>query len=206
MHVRSRARGARGVAVVRLVLGAAVVVLSGAAACPAPAAPTPEQCPSLADACPTLSCVEHVRDDAGCPLCECAVQACADPRDCAPRGVDVFCDVSRDVCEAAPACTDRDAATACPAACYGRCVYADDATSPGLGLCVQPGECPDGGTCRFDVCVDDPRTVGADCSGWCANGCAEVETFAFDPTTGSCVLFRDSCVPPGWITGAEGCR
>lgn len=90
--------------------------------------------------------------------------------------------------------------------CWTVCV-ADTATDG--GYCLSDDECTvagAAGTCRFqaDVCLDDPNSATALCSGWCADVCATVETPASDPVTGQCVVFPDSCIPPGWVR-AQGC-
>ena len=86
--------------------------------------------------------------------------------------------------------------------CWTVCV--DDTATDG-DYCLSDDECVEGG-CRFqaDVCLDDPNSDTALCSGWCASACAEVETSATDPATGLCAVFPDSCIPPGWVR-AEGC-
>ena len=161
-------------------------------------------CPPLDDICPSLACVEPRRDDDGCPICECAIQACHVPTDCADRGVGVTCDASPRFCEPAPGCTDDEADTPCPAACFGRCLYDGEATRDD-GYCSRNDDCGDGATCHQTTCIDDPTTpVFFDCIGWCASGCAEVETPAFDPVNGFCIILPDDCLPPGWTS--EGCR
>jgi hypothetical protein len=204
-HCRTAARRARSAVVAALL--ACWIGLVGGGACPTPTRPdTPDDtdCPSLDAVCPSLSCVEARRDDDGCPLCECEVQACVDASDCLNRGVDVVCDVGFRFCEPAPGCTDGDAETPCPAACYGRCLYAGERSRTD-GYCSRADDCVDGETCQQTTCVDDPTTPNFfDCVGWCAGGCAEVETLAFDPQNGFCVFFPNSCIPPGWST--EPCR
>jgi hypothetical protein len=182
-------------------------LLIGAAQCPSTTPVTPAEpaaCPSLDAVCPTLSCVEPRRNDDGCPLCECEVQACVDVNDCLDRGVDVTCDTSFRFCEPAPGCTDGDSATPCPSACYGRCVYAGERSRTD-GYCSRPDDCAAGESCLQTACVDDPTTpTFFDCVGWCAGSCDEVVTPALDPLNGSCVFFPTSCVPPGWRT--DVCR
>jgi hypothetical protein len=171
------------------------------AGCPQTTAPplSERECPSLELACPGLSCVEPRRDETGCPVCECEVQACVVAGDCTSRGIGVVCDTGPRFCEPAPGCTDGDSSSPCPAACFGRCLY-DDERSRNDGFCTRGADCAAGEECRQSVCVDDPTTVSSfDCIGWCAGGCFEAETMAFDPMNGSCVLFPDSCIPPGWI-------
>ena len=197
----SSARGLGLVAaVVVLAAGFGSASLPGCEAATADPADGGARCPSLDAVCPTLSCVEPRRGDDGCPICECAVQACAAPGDCLDRGLDVACDASFRFCEPAPACTDGDDATPCPAACYGRCIYAGDRSRTD-GYCGRDDDCADGETCHQTVCVDDPATpTFFDCVGWCVGGCPEVETVAFDPFNGFCATLPDGCVPPGWRT------
>lgn len=153
----------------------------------------------LDDLCPNLRCVSFAKNDAGCAICECAVQACLVDDECSGNA---FCDVSPEVCEPAPGCTDDDDGTACPAACFGRCVAADAPTAE--GLCFDDDAC-DGGSCRKDdrVCVRDPNNPQSSaCHGWCVGACDDVITIAADPFTRQCFEFFDSCIPPGFI---EGC-
>jgi hypothetical protein len=182
--------------------GSAILV---GAQCASPAADdaADARCPSLAAVCPSLSCVEPRRGDDGCPVCECVVQACAAPADCADRGINVLCDASARFCEPGPGCTDDDDGTTCPAACYGRCLYAGD-RSRSDGYCSRDDDCAGGQSCHQTTCVDDPTTPFFDCIGWCVDGCPEVETPAFDPVNGFCVVLPDGCLPPGW--SSDGCR
>jgi hypothetical protein len=200
---------ARGGGPARAVLAAAPVVallavLAGCDALPGTPVDRGAPCPSLEQVCPNLSCVEPRRDDEGCPICECAVQACTAVGDCLDRGVDVVCDVSHRFCEPAPDCTDGDDETPCAAACYGRCIYAGE-RSRDDGYCARDDDCGDGETCRQTVCVDDPTTpTFFDCVGWCAGDCPPVETTAYDPFNGWCTTLPDGCIPPGWQTDVCG--
>jgi hypothetical protein len=191
--------------VLRLIAATGLLALP-AARCPTAAdgGGAPDECPDLDGACPGLSCVEFAVDDDGCPLCECAVQACVRVEDCADRGTDVRCDTGTATCERPPGCTDGDGQTPCAAACFGRCVY-PDAGLP--GLCSGPVDC-DSGDCRQGVCVDDPTTTEfQECFGWCAAAtCDGGATTALDPVTNACVPFPDRCVPPGWIVDDVRCR
>ena len=155
-----------------------------------------DDCPDLSALCPDLVCVEQARGAGGCPLCECAVQACLQPADCGARAPPQRCDVSPAVCEPAPACTDGDDDTLCPAACFGRCTPSD----PNAQFCDVDVDCG-GGLCRFDgrFCVVDEGR----CRGWCVNGCDDGFTQATDPQTLTCFDFADSCVPPTFL---PGCR
>lgn len=131
------------------------------------------------------------------------MQACVSGADCADRGVEVVCDATSRFCEPAPGCTDDDFDTPCPAACYGRCVYAGERTRTD-GYCNRPDDCAPGESCHQTVCVDDPITAGFfECTGWCVGDCPKVETVAFDPVNGFCQVLPDGCLPPGWTT--EGC-
>lgn len=167
-----------------------VLVLAGCCACDPPAL---EVCPDLDSVCPNLSCVEQKKNAAGCPICECAVQACLIADDC--QGGD-RCDLGPAVCEPAPACTDGDDATPCPAACFGRCQVAGEDGS----FCFTDDDCA--GNCRFDArfCLRE-RPESSACSGWCVSNCDDAVQFASDPFTGQCFDFSDTCTPPGWRIG-----
>ncbi len=174
-----------------------VVVIACAAGCP-PVTPVPDPCPDLQALCPSLNCVEPKLNSDGCATCECAVQACLINEDCGAHEPPQRCSVAPTICEPPLACTDDDDSTVCGAACFGRCV---DITGDS-GFCVTESDCGTG-SCRFDgrfCLIDDARPDV--CSGWCVDGCAEVETIARDPRTGQCFDFNDSCLPPGFI---EGC-
>lgn len=135
-------------------------------------------------------------------MCECEVQACLIPEDCETRSPPQRCSIAPQICEPAPACTDGDDDTDCPAACFGRCVAFGNAG--GGVFCVGDGDCASvSGFCRFDdrFCLIDEARPGV-CSGWCASECLEVETIAVDPRSGICFDFKDSCIPPDFI---EGC-
>ncbi|MDP2341039.1 MAG: hypothetical protein Q8O67_08780 [Deltaproteobacteria bacterium] len=155
-------------------------------------------CPDLADFCPALVCVEQARSDEGCPVCECAVQACLQATDCAERDPPQRCDLGVDVCEPPPACTDGDDDTSCPAACFGRC----SPTDPDALFCDVAGDCGDG-ECRFDnrfCLVDEGR-----CRGWCVRdgSCDAGFTTARDPNSQICFDFADSCTPPSFSPGCQ---
>jgi hypothetical protein len=91
--------------------------------------------------------------------------------------------------------------------CWTICV--DDSAVDGA-YCLSDDECTTStganAQCTFqaDVCLDDPSSPLAICSGWCTGICAEVETPAVDPSTGQCAVFPNSCIPPGWEV-VEGC-
>jgi hypothetical protein len=200
--------GARIVAVRGVVLGPLVSLLVsllvGCESVNRDPAPAPPVCADVAAVCPQLSCVEYRVDESGCRVCECARQACLFAVDCAPRALAARCDTSALSCEPAPACTDDDASTACPAACWGRCLYDGEPTRTD-GYCFSDVDCVDGGSCRFSTCVDDPAVPGFSCVGFCARDCAPGNTFGFDPTTGSCNFFEDQCLPPGWVIDRARC-
>lgn len=179
-----------------LLVGLALFV--GGARCAGPDVPPGDHdCVALSEVCPSLTCVEFAYDTAGCPLCECKVQACLVDTDCAEREVWRFCDLASTTCEPAPACTDADPATVCPAACWGRCLYPE--RNP--GLCDGPEDCA-AGNCRRSVCVDDPATPATECLGWCVEGCDPGVTIGRNPQTGECGSFPDACLPPGWVRAA----
>ena len=172
-----------------------VLLLLVAARC-APA--VDDDCVDLAPLCPGLVCVEQARGDDGCPLCECAVQACLRAEDCVPHDPPQRCDLGVDVCEPPPDCTDGDDDTRCPAACFGRC----SASDPNALLCDVAAECA-GGECRFDArfcLVDQGR-----CRGWCVrdDNCQGGAAAATDPNSGQCFDFADGCTPPGFTTGCR---
>lgn len=158
-----------------------------------------DTCPDLERLCPTLNCVEQRHNGDGCPICECAVQACLSGDDCASG---VRCVIGPSVCEPAPACTDDDVRTQCPAACFGRCETATGSGQPTDGnLCLSSTECE--GDCRVDnrFCLRDPRQPTDVCFGYCVSTCDASTSFARDPATGECFEFSDSCLPPGFISG-----
>ncbi len=151
---------------------------------------------------------------------------CFADADCSP---DEFCDFSLLACgpgALVAQCPGLCAPLAPPATCQAdgdcpagqRCaveldgpVCVDDTGASGT-FCLDDSACAsaDGtvarGSCRFDpdVCLDDPNSDLAVCSGWCAAQCADVVTAAMDPVSGQCVVFQDSCIPPGWVV-TNGC-
>jgi len=168
-----------------------LAVLLGSVGCVEP--PPVEACPDLDAVCPGLTCVEQKKNAAGCPICECAVQACLIADDCQNSE---RCNVGPGVCEPAPACTDGDGDTECPAACFGRC----QAPGEDGAFCFIDDDCD--GNCRFDnrFCFRE-RPESPACGGWCVSSCDAAVQFASDPFTGQCFDFADTCTPPGWRIG-----
>jgi hypothetical protein len=114
---------------------------------------------------------------------------CQDDTQCGPNQ---RCATELDLCAQNPVAPDTG--------CWTVCVDVEPAAGT---YCLDDGACSAGERCAFNanVCLDDPSTDLAVCSGWCAGACAEVETPAHDPATAQCVVFPDTCIPPGWVTG-----
>lgn len=199
--------------------GQACIEVSVCEVCPDQPAPEPGTDPAPPAPCDAACTVEHVCAWAGGSCAtddECGVGAFCDftrcdgssnlvacPGTCMPVGPSGLCQHD-DQCDAGERCaTELDVCLENPddptGGCYSQCVPTD----PTQGLCLEDGDCGGSATCHFhaDVCIDDPASSALVCSGWCAEGCLQVETQARDPATERCVTFRDSCVPPGWIAG-----
>jgi Cys-rich repeat protein len=111
------------------------------------------------------------------------------PGVCEPLAAPTVCRVDAD-CGSGQRCATELAAPVC----------VDDSQNSGA-FCLEDSECGAANeSCRFDadVCLQDPNNSTPVCSGWCVGICADHTTPARDPATGQCVVFADSCIPPGW--------
>lgn len=142
--------------------------------------------------------------------CDGTANLVACPGTCTPLRQTTLCQEDAQCAEGERCATELDVCLQNPddptGACWSQCVPLPVEQG---ALCLEDGDCANAsgaaGTCRFhpDVCLDDPNSDALVCSGWCVEACMEVETPALDPETQRCVVFPDSCVPPGFIAG--GC-